>query len=97
MLHQYQIGQSTHNTDDRIDQISVGILSSIGIGDDVPLLQPLVDVLDGCPLTLEFMPLCPLILQPRQLQVPLLPSPSRGDDTEWADVALVANDARCVG
>ena len=72
------LGQRTHNADDGIDVLSVVISPSVPAPDDLPVLQPLIDVLDGCPLGLELMPLGPLILQLSELPVPLpLPGPAQ--------------------
>jgi hypothetical protein len=51
MLVQKQVGQSTYNTNDKIDAGGIVVLASLDAGDDVPLLHMLVDVFDAGSLT----------------------------------------------
>jgi hypothetical protein len=47
MLLQQDVGQRTHSTDDGINIGGVLSFASVHSTDDVPLLQALVDVLNG--------------------------------------------------
>jgi hypothetical protein len=58
----------------------------------VPLLHPLVDVLDGRSLALELLPLVLISLQGQQLSTPLPRLFLRSHNAQLTDRALVAED-----